>query len=109
LNKRGKDTTPAGLGNQCSFEFNLAYRWHAAIGYKDELWTEEAYQNMFGKSADQVSMPELLVGLHKYETSMEKDPSKRTFANLQRQKDGTFKDGDLVEILAQAVEETAGE
>ncbi|KAN0083249.1 hem peroxidase [Elaphomyces granulatus] len=108
MDKYGEHTTPSGLGNQCSFEFNLAYRWHSAIGAKDEEWTEEVYKHLFGKPANEVSMPELLMGLYKYETEIDTDPSKRTFAGLSRQANGTFRDDDLVKILTEAVEEVAG-
>jgi linoleate 10R-lipoxygenase len=108
MDKYGQHTTPSGLGNQCSFEFNLAYRWHSAIGAKDEEWTEEVYKQLFGKPANEVSMPELLMGLYKYETEIDVDPSKRTFAGLNRQANGTFRDDDLVKILTEAVEEVAG-
>lgn len=103
-----KDTTPSGLGNQCSIEFNLAYRWHSATSAKDELWTENVYKELFGKLASEVSMPELLTGLGKYMNNLDKDPSKRTFAHLQRQEDGTFRDEDLVNILTEAIEDVAG-
>jgi linoleate 10R-lipoxygenase len=53
-------------------------------------------------------MPELLMGLYKYETEIDTDPSKRTFAGLSRQANGTFRDDDLVKILTEAVEEVAG-
>lgn len=105
---QGTHPTPSGLGNQCSVEFNLAYRWHSATSYNDEKWTEEVYKDLFGKPAEEVSMVELLMGLHKYEQSIDKDPSKRTFANLERQADGTFKDDDLVKIMTSAVEDVAG-
>ncbi|KAJ9263257.1 hypothetical protein DTO212C5_7683 [Paecilomyces variotii] len=104
----GKETTPEGLGNQCSVEFNLAYRWHSATSAKDEEWTENVYKELFGKPASEVSMQELLIGLGKYESSLDKDPSKRTFAHLQRQEDGTFKDEELVKILTDAIEDVAG-
>lgn len=105
----GTGTTPSGLGNQCSVEFNLAYRWHSAISANDEKWTEEIYEDLMGKPAEEVSLQELLMGLGKYEKSMPKDPSKRTFSNLQRQEDGTFRDEDLVNILSNAVEDVASE
>jgi linoleate 10R-lipoxygenase len=104
----GSSSTPSGLGNQCSVEFNLAYRWHSAISANDEKWTEQVYQDLMGKPAEEVSVEELLGGLMKYGRSLEKDPSKRTFAGLQRQADGTFKDEELVEILTNAVEDVAG-
>ncbi|PYH33482.1 peroxidase/cytochrome P450 family protein [Aspergillus neoniger CBS 115656] len=103
----GTKSTPSGLGNQCSVEFNLAYRWHSAISANDEKWTEEIYEELMGKPASEVSMRELLFGLKKYEQEIPKDPSKRTFAGLKRQEDGTFKDEDLVRILSNAIEDVA--
>ncbi|PLB52792.1 heme peroxidase [Aspergillus steynii IBT 23096] len=103
----GAGTTPSGLGNQCSVEFNLAYRWHSAISANDEKWTEEIYEDLMGKPAEEVSVQELLMGLGKYEKSMPKDPSQRTFAKLERQEDGTFKDEDLVNILSNAIEDVS--
>ncbi|KAL2788440.1 heme peroxidase [Aspergillus keveii] len=101
-------TTPAGLGNQCSVEFNLAYRWHSAISANDEKWTEKVYEELIGKPGEEISTQELLMGLGKYGASLPKDPSKRTFAGLQRQEDGTFKDEELVNILTLAIEDVAG-
>ncbi|PWY90211.1 peroxidase [Aspergillus heteromorphus CBS 117.55] len=103
----GGKATPSGLGNQCSVEFNLAYRWHSAISANDEKWTEEVYEKLMGKPAAEVSMMELLKGMARYEQEIPKDPSKRTFADLKRQEDGTFKDEDLVTILVNAIEDVA--
>ncbi|KAL4945149.1 hypothetical protein BDV06DRAFT_47700 [Aspergillus oleicola] len=101
-------TTPAGLGNQCSVEFNLAYRWHSAISANDEKWTEQVYEELIGKPGAEISTQELLMGLGKYGASLPKDPSQRTFAGLKRQEDGTFKDEELVNILTLAIEDVAG-
>ncbi|KAL4882931.1 heme peroxidase [Aspergillus karnatakaensis] len=102
------DSTPSGLGNQCSVEFNLAYRWHSAISYNDEKWTEQVYEELIGKPGAEISTQELLMGLGKYGASLPKDPSQRTFAGLKRQEDGTFKDEELVNILTLAIEDVAG-
>lgn len=99
--------TPSGLGNQCSVEFNLAYRWHSAISQGDEKWIEQVYYDLMGKPAEQVTMPELLMGMKKVEGMLDADPSKRTFAHLKRQEDGTFKDEELVQILTHACEDVA--
>ncbi|KAL2868395.1 peroxidase/cytochrome P450 family protein [Aspergillus lucknowensis] len=104
----GSRTTPAGLGNQCSVEFNLAYRWHSAISANDEKWTEKIYEELIGKPGEEITTQELLLGLGKYGASLPKDPSQRTFAGLQRQADGTFKDEELVNILTLAIEDVAG-
>lgn len=63
---------------------------------------------LFGKDADEVSMPELLQGLGKWEKSMDIDPSKRTFGKMQRGADGKFSDDDLARILTESVEDVAG-
>lgn len=100
--------TPAGLGNQCSVEFNLAYRWHSAISANDEKWTEQVYEELIGKPGQEISSQELLMGLGKYGATLPKDPSQRTFAHLKRQEDGTFRDDELVHILTTAIEDVAG-
>ncbi|KAJ5239525.1 hypothetical protein N7468_004144 [Penicillium chermesinum] len=99
--------TPSGLGNQCSVEFNLAYRWHSTISQGDEKWIEQIYYELMGKPAEQVTMPELLMGLKKVEGALDPDPSKRTFAHLKRGEDGRFDDGELVAILKNATEDVA--
>lgn len=104
----GKEGTPRGLGNQVSAEFNLAYRWHACISDKDDKWTQALYRELFGKNAEDVSMPELLQGLGKWEHSMDKDPQKRPFNKLQRDANGKFSDDDLAQILTESVEDIAG-
>lgn len=104
----GKDGTPRGIGNQVSAEFNLAYRWHSCISDKDDKWTQALYRELFGKDAQDVSMPELLQGLGKWEHSLDEDPQKRPFAKLQRDADGKFSDDDLARILTESVEDVAG-
>ncbi|KAF1815585.1 heme peroxidase [Eremomyces bilateralis CBS 781.70] len=104
----GKDGSPRGVGNQVSAEFNLVYRWHSAISLKDEAWAEKVYQDMFGKPAADVSLPEALAGMHKLGESLDKDPQERPFASLQRGPDGKYKDDDLVTIMSDAIEDTAG-
>ena len=104
----GKNGTPAGVGNQVSAEFNLAYRWHSCISDRDDKWTQALYKRLFGKEAKDVSMQELLIGLSKWEKSLPRDPQQRPFADLKRGPDGKFNDDDLVEILASSVEDCAG-
>lgn len=104
----GEASAPRGCGNQVSAEFNLVYRWHSAISKKDEAWTENLYRELFGKDANDVSLPELLQGLGKWEASLDDDPMKRPFAHLKRGSDGKLPDDDLVRILADAIEDPAG-
>lgn len=102
------ETTPSGLGNQCSVEFNLSYRWHSTISQKDEKWTEEAYEELVGKAGKDASVQELLGALGEYGKRLNPDPAKRTFSQLKRQADGTFKDEELVAILTDAIENVSG-
>ncbi|OGE56018.1 hypothetical protein PENARI_c003G02651 [Penicillium arizonense] len=102
------EVTPSGLGNQCSVEFNLAYRWHSTISQEDEQWTEEAYEHLVGKPGDEASVDELLSALGEYGRNLNPDPSKRTFAQLERQADGKFRDEELVMILTDAIESVSG-
>jgi hypothetical protein len=104
----GEASAPRGVGNQCSAEFNLVYRWHSAISEKQEKWTEGLYKELFGKEAHEVSMPELLKGLSMWEHSLDKDPQKRPFSHLKRDSEGKFDDNDLVHILTDAIEDVAG-
>ncbi|EEH06908.1 animal heme peroxidase [Histoplasma capsulatum G186AR] len=107
-----KDAAPesaeSGVGNQVSFEFNLAYRWHSCIGQLDEKWINDIYHDLFGKSGEDISMPELMAGMGKWKQKLPEDPSKRTFAKLKRQADGRFRDEDLARIITEATEEVAG-
>lgn len=66
------------------------------------------YKELFGKSADEVSLQELLQGLGKWEHSLDKDPQKRPFAHLTRGADGKFNDDDLVKIMTESIEDPAG-
>lgn len=105
----GHEGTPRGIGNQVSAEFNLAYRWHSCISDRDDKWTREAYKEMFGKEAEDVSMREVLMGLGKWEHGLPDDPVERPFHKLKRGPDGKFNDDDLVEIMASSIEDCAGE
>ncbi|KAL8697104.1 MAG: hypothetical protein Q9224_002465, partial [Gallowayella concinna] len=100
--------TPSGVGNAVSAEFNLAYRWHSCISEKDDLWTQNLYKEIFGKPADEVSFPELLQGLGKWEHGLDPDPQKRPFAKLQRGPDGKFPDEGLARILTESIEDVSG-
>lgn len=101
--------TPSSIGNQVSAEFNLVYRWHAAVSERDDKWTQEVYRKMFpGKEPSQVGMEELLLGLGKLESTLSSNPQERPFANLKRSEDGRLSDDDLVEILADSIEDVAG-
>ncbi|KAI1259137.1 heme peroxidase [Xylariaceae sp. FL1019] len=103
---------PRGVGNQVSVEFNLLYRFHSCISKKDERWINGFFLKLFpGRKPEElenVSWSELGQALLQFEQNTPKDPSKRTFDDLERQADGTFRDEDLVRILNEAMQDPAG-
>lgn len=40
---------PRGEGNAVSLEFNLLYRWHAALSRQDTKWTENMFKETLEK------------------------------------------------------------
>ena len=98
-----------GVGNQVSAEFNLVYRWHAAISKRDERWTEESFREILnGQDPSELSIPDLMRNLSKWETELPADPQERPFAKIQRLPDGALPDEPLVEILKASIEDVAG-
>lgn len=103
-----KDGPPQGVGNQVSAEFNLVYRWHSAISQKDENWIKDRYDQMFhGADPEKIPLHELLSTLSKWESKLDKDPLKRPFEDLKRNKDHKYEDDDLVRILKEGTEDCA--
>ncbi|KAG4035571.1 hypothetical protein MFRU_001g03400 [Monilinia fructicola] len=98
-----------GVGNQVTAEFNLIYRWHAAISQRDEKWTNEEYAKLFpNKDPADVTLPELLRAFHTMEAELPTDPSQRAFADLNRLSDGSYDDESLVSIFQSSVEDLSG-
>ena len=103
------DTAKQGVGNQVSVEFNLVYRWHAAISEKDDKWTDQAYRKLFpGVEPKDVSWHELVQRLHTWEKELPSDPQQRQLDNVKRNEDGTLDDDDLVKILEGGINDVAG-
>lgn len=104
--------TPEGVGNQVSVEFNLIYRWHSVISLKDEQWTiNEMKRLLNGQDPTTASTRDVLGALKSWKEELDKTndhPEQRTFEDLQRLPDGTFKDDDLVKILTESIEDPAG-
>ena len=115
---------PVATGNQVSAEFNLVYRWHAAISHRDDLWTQELFKEMvepYGMNAETAGQPEnigkFLGILGKKEAELKgQDPLERAFPTLQserldRVKEGPFKDNyeddDLAKIITAGIEDCA--
>jgi hypothetical protein len=103
--------TPLGVGNQVSCEFNLLYRWHAAISDRDDKWTQEFLHKLFpGKDIFKLSLEEFRVGLVTWLANVDEDPGKRTLdmGTIKRGEDGTFDDSVLIKILTESIEDCAG-
>ena len=100
---------PVAAGNQVSAEFNLVYRWHSAISDRDEKWTEEMWQTVFpGTDPRTMDSHEFIALAQKLEEKLQAlKPYERPFAELQRNKDLTLKDEDLVDILTSSIEDVA--
>lgn len=100
---------PLGVGNQVSAEFNLVYRWHSTVSDRDEKWTKEMWEGIFGEGRDakSVSKYEFLAGLNEVYKRTDPDPSKRKFAGLERAQDGSLPDQGLVDILVSSIEDCA--
>ena len=54
------DVAPRGEGNVVSVEFNLMYRWHAAISAQDTAWIEAEFKELFpGKDLSKLTKADL--------------------------------------------------
>ncbi|KAL2872843.1 peroxidase/cytochrome P450 family protein [Aspergillus lucknowensis] len=98
---------PRGIGNQVSAEFNMIYRWHAAISNEDEAWANELSERVFGPNVDpsKLSVEKYRTGLREFfDKALPGGPSTWTFSNLKRDKAGKFGDEDLVTLLQDGCE-----
>jgi hypothetical protein len=106
------DGTPMGIGNQVSLEFNLLYRWHAAVSDRDDKWTQGFTAKVFpGKDVSKLSVNEFRLGLLAWSKTIDPDPSKRNIdmGTIVRDKTtGKFDDGALIKLLTESTEDCAG-
>ncbi|KAJ7704765.1 heme peroxidase [Mycena rosella] len=108
---KGKDglEVERGLGNHCSVEFNILYRWHPTLSAADQKWTEDVFNKVFNnKPFDQLSVQDFGAAFGQTFAAIDPDPSKRTFGGLQRGPDGKFSDDAIAKILLDATESPAG-
>ncbi|KAG6809913.1 hypothetical protein H0H92_014111 [Tricholoma furcatifolium] len=97
-----------GLGNHCSVEFNVLYRWHATLSVRDQEWTEGVFNSAFGgKPFNQLNLSDLAT-IAQISNDVAPNPAQRTFAGLKRSSSGEFSDDDLAQILYNAIEAPAG-
>ncbi|GAA5956098.1 hypothetical protein JCM21900_002592 [Sporobolomyces salmonicolor] len=102
---------PRGTGNAVSVEFDILYRWHAAMSQKDTVWIEELmkrYSQTPFEEMTEKDFKDIYQGLSR---EMGNDPRKWAFGGIVRtgpDKRGPFRDSDLVRIISEATEEIAG-
>lgn len=99
-----------GSGNACSVEFNVLYRWHAALSLADEKWTEDLFASVYpGRDPSTLTPPEFYKLFAKYGHELhEKQPKEWEIHGLKRGADGRYNDQDIANILVKAIEEPAG-
>jgi linoleate 10R-lipoxygenase len=55
------DVSQRGAGNAVSLEFDMLYRWHAAISRQDEAWIEHTFEGILpGKDPSTVRVSVLI-------------------------------------------------
>ncbi|KAI0146243.1 linoleate diol synthase [Xylariaceae sp. FL1272] len=98
-----------GTGSMVSAEFNLCYRWHSCISEKDDKWIQDFYKSIFnGKDPLELTKEDMTMGFIKFDRSIPVDPGEREFGGFKRGADGKFSDDDLVNCIADAIEDCAG-
>ncbi|KIM34230.1 hypothetical protein M408DRAFT_59813 [Serendipita vermifera MAFF 305830] len=98
-----------GTGNANSVEFNLLYRWHATLSEPDVSWLERTFTSSFGnKPAEQITINDFKKVTERLKAMSNKDVRHWTFAGLERDADGKFKDDDLSKICMDATLHPAG-
>ncbi|PHH86123.1 hypothetical protein CDD83_10692 [Cordyceps sp. RAO-2017] len=107
----GPEPAPRGVGNQVSVEFNLLYRFHACISRRDERWLNDFLLRLFpGRRPDELeklSAADFGEALHAWRAAVPADPAARDIGELKRQPDGSFRDEDLVRVLAESMADPA--
>ncbi|KIV80968.1 hypothetical protein PV11_08425 [Exophiala sideris] len=98
---------PEATGNSVSAEFNLIYRWHSCVSQKDEQWSHELFQKLFGDQEPK-NIGAFVSVLNEWAKTLSPDPVKREFADLQRLPNNTYPDEELAKIWTASVSDVAG-
>ncbi|KAK4948051.1 hypothetical protein LTR10_013105 [Elasticomyces elasticus] len=98
---------PEATGNSVSAEFNLIYRWHSCVSQKDEQWSHELFQKLFGDQEPK-NIGAFVSALNEWAKTLSPDPVKREFADLQRLPNNTYPDDELAKIWTASVSDVAG-
>ncbi|KAF0386431.1 linoleate diol synthase [Gigaspora margarita] len=100
---------PTGTGNQISIEFNYIYRWHPTISEADAEWIDNEFKRILKTdNLENVDPNTFVKKMSKWNRSLPKEPSKWTFNNMKRDKNGKFSDRDIAKELIEGTEKIAG-
>lgn len=92
-----------------SREFNLLYRFHSIQSENESKWVTALMESIFpGQDIPSLTPAQFFAGLIGWMQKVPDEPLKRTFDNLVRNADGSYKDEDLVAILQGAIDDPAG-
>ncbi|KAH7911753.1 heme peroxidase [Hygrophoropsis aurantiaca] len=104
----GHELSTRGGGNAVSLEFNMLYRWHAAISAHDEEWLTGLFDKVFdGKDSKSMTSEDFQRAARTL-VAPGTDIRNWTFNNMMRNSEGRFDDGELAKILHDATEHPAG-
>ncbi|KAG1740940.1 heme peroxidase [Suillus lakei] len=100
------DVSQRGAGNAASLEFNMLYRWHAAISRQDEAWIERTFKGMFpGRDPSIITVEEFKAAVR--DSAQMPDVRSWTFGGLTRGEDNRFSDTDIARVLQDATADRA--
>ncbi|KAN0062754.1 hypothetical protein ACQY0O_004949 [Thecaphora frezii] len=98
-----------GTGNVVSAEFNVMYRWHAALSGSDDYWMQDTLRKAFpDKRMDELRPEDMSAYVAKRNAAIAVvPPSEWTFGGLRRNRQGYFNDIALRELIKDLIEEPA--